>query len=96
MNEPLNLQLILLAAAILTLLVVVWQPVVLPRYPLGAAMPLGLSWCTAPDGRRVGLQVLLPVGWWRELICLRASIALRPYEIALRLHLMRGRMVRRP
>lgn len=89
MAEGLHLDLIFLAATILTLLVAVWRPIVLPRYELGRQPPLGLSWCTA-SGSRVGLQVVLPLLPWRRVWwCARASAAAADGGLYMRLHLWR-------
>ena len=81
------LELVLLFAAIAALTLAVWQPIVAPRYALGAPLPMGLSWCTA--GASAGLQVILPLVWYRGLWCLRASAAIGRDGVHVRLHVVR-------
>lgn len=94
--EPVpHLGLLIIAAAILTLLVAIWRPIVLPRYDLGsrAQPPLGLSWCFATGDRvgfQAGLQLVLPLLPWKARTwCARASVAIDTEGVYARLHLWR-------
>lgn len=81
--EPIpNLGLLLVAAAILTLVVAIWHPIVAPRVGPFEAAPDGFSWC-ARSGL-FGLQLLLPV-WPRRRLRL-AIVVTKAVGITVGLH----------